>query len=714
MVFDSNMRAKLEKLYQAYGFEISKDGDDVGIFTYKKSRYFGVDLIPYKLDDETHLKINKIKDKYSNAGFAANIKEFVSYEDAELELYKSFFSYQSTKSRLIRKFDEFKKKQTLNLLGNEYKYIESPYELNSEDDQQEAFFDVLKNIISQPKPQLIIIEAAAGYGKTCSSYELLKYYLDKVEYTTPIFTELSRNRGAKIFRYILLDEIDLEYPTLNSEIVIREIKNGRIPLIIDGFDELLDKINIEDHPSKSFEEIETMLDTIGHLLEGSAKIVLTTRKTALFTGLEFEQWLVKWDNQFDVSRFSLREPRIKDWIGENRYKILSEKVVSIQYIANPVILTFLRNLSIEEFKAQLDNPELLVQQYFEKMLDREKERQNINITVEHQLEIFRNVARMLLELDITVESKEFFKEIILDQNLRLLEYTRSLYSGTSRPTIENLVDSLATHALLDRKGRDENQIGFINDFILGIFLGDVICASDDSKIKTDFSTYMVEIAATAYKVQNITKRELLWSKIQQVKSKFPLLSNFIFDLQLCSKLINDYEELSVYDLTFFNIDFNGKKISKTVFINCYFKSSSFDPIYFLGVSFINCTFHDCEISGQIYFDESSDISTIKCIYKNSHLIKADKNSLVRGETSEEISELEKDLLLKLWTISHTKGQHIIKLIHLCHTIPQKKVLSALELLEIREFIQIRGHHVYFNINKIADIKRIIKIDQNGL
>ena len=59
-----------------------------------------------------------------------------------------------------------------------------------------------------------------------------------------MFTELARNRSANIFKYILLDEINIEYPTLNLELVTKEIKNGRIPLIIDGFDELIIKTDV--------------------------------------------------------------------------------------------------------------------------------------------------------------------------------------------------------------------------------------------------------------------------------------------------------------------------------------------------------------------------------------------------------------------------------------------------------------------------------------
>jgi hypothetical protein len=98
-----------------------------------------------------------------------------------------------------------------------------------------------------------------------------------------------------------LDEIDIEYLSLGSELVTKEIKNGRIPLIIDGFDELLAKVSGESSTDDAFEEVESMLDTIGGLLEFKTKIILTTRKTAIFTVLEFESWLNKWNNKFIIT-----------------------------------------------------------------------------------------------------------------------------------------------------------------------------------------------------------------------------------------------------------------------------------------------------------------------------------------------------------------------------------------------------------------------------
>lgn len=411
--------AKIEKIYKNYGFEVKFDGPDIAIFLYKKGRYFGVDILVIRESASVIEKSKTLTENYSNLGYAVKNKSIGDESEIEIELFKSFFSYESTKARMKKKYNDFVSKQSKQLLGNKYEYIGSAFEL-FDGEVKETSKDLLENVLDILKregPQLLIIEAAAGYGKTCAAYEILNILVkQEKKLITPLFTELAKNRGAKIFRYILLDEIDIEFPSLNSELVINEIKNGRIPIIIDGFDELLEKVNISNLDiSSAFDEIETMLDTIGNLLEKNAKVILTTRKTAIFNGAEFEKWYEKWDKKFAVSRFSIKEPRIKDWLGEARFNTIKERHIPIQYIANPVILTYLRNIIDEEYNNQIENPDLLVKQYFERMLERERERQHLIITVERQYEIFKNVARMLLEFDITVESKEFFKEIIKDR-----------------------------------------------------------------------------------------------------------------------------------------------------------------------------------------------------------------------------------------------------------------------------------------------------------
>jgi hypothetical protein len=224
--------SKIEQIYASYGFEVKKDDPNLAVFLYKKGRYFGVDIIRLSNSADTLEKSNKLKDEYAKIGYAVNVKEAINEDAIEIELFKSFFSYESTRNRLKRKYDEFISKQTKNLIGNKYEYIGSPFEL-FDGDLNEQPKNLVKNVLSillRPQPQLIILEAAAGYGKTCAAYEILNILTNQEErIVSPLFTELAKNRGAKIFRYILLDEIDVEFPTLNSDLVINEIKKGRIP-----------------------------------------------------------------------------------------------------------------------------------------------------------------------------------------------------------------------------------------------------------------------------------------------------------------------------------------------------------------------------------------------------------------------------------------------------------------------------------------------------
>lgn len=693
-------------IYKNYGFEVKKDNPDILSFLYKKGRYFGIDIIPLRQSDEIQKKILEIQKNYSKLSYAVNIKEFETTEEIEKELFKSFFSYDATIGRLKKKYRDFDTKQTKNLLGNQYQYIESPFELYDGIDNGSTFglLETVESILIKPTPQLIIIEAAAGYGKTCAAYEILNRIINqKNELISPLFTELSKNRGAKIFRYILLDEIDLEFPTLNSELVIHEIKNGRIPLIIDGFDELLHKVNISNIDEiDAFDEIETMLDTIGKLLDRNSKVILTTRKTAIFSGLEFDKWYQKWNSKFEITRLSLKEPRIKDWLGTCRFDKIVDKNIPIQYIANPVILSYLKNILDDDFETQIENPDLLVKQYFEKMLERERERQNLIITVDKQYEIFKNVARMLLEFDIAVESKEFFKEIIKDQNFKLLDYTRSLYTGQEKPTLENLVETLANHALLDRKGREESQIGFINDFVFGILIGEIICESSNEKIEKDYSYYMLDLACTAYKVQNRKNKFTLWEKVDSVTHKLQPISIFNYDITLAESLKRNYIDLTVYDSPFYNLNFNDFIVENTAFLNCYFKNCSFDTSIFKGVSFIDCRFDSCCVVNEEYLDSSKEISTIKCILKKCQIL--EHYNYPPAEEARIFNDLEIVLLSRIYKISGTKSHHIMQLIHFFEKGEHKLITRSLESLEKREYIQIKGSHINFNINKLSIIK----------
>ncbi|WP_374163842.1 hypothetical protein [Arcticibacter sp. MXS-1] len=79
----------LEQLYISYGFELEISREkNISIFVYKKSRYFGVDIIPITDDEVTLRKAEEIKNEYSNLGYAVNYKKIKNNSEAEVELFK--------------------------------------------------------------------------------------------------------------------------------------------------------------------------------------------------------------------------------------------------------------------------------------------------------------------------------------------------------------------------------------------------------------------------------------------------------------------------------------------------------------------------------------------------------------------------------------------------------------------------------------------------
>ena len=179
-----------------------------------------------------------------------------------------------------------------------------------------------------------------------------------------------------------------------------------------------------------------MLSTIGDLLSGETKIILTSRKTAIFAGAEFGNWVDSYNGNFDVSRFQLEKPNIKQWLSPERYEEIIEKNIPLNSISNPVLLTYLRNIDESSFSELLNNPESITDKYFEYLLTRERERQNIILPWKVQMKIFENLAKSFAEFDITGECRSFVKELIIEYNKSSLLYYRDLM--TTKQTLEEL------------------------------------------------------------------------------------------------------------------------------------------------------------------------------------------------------------------------------------------------------------------------------------
>jgi hypothetical protein len=697
----------IDKLYLKYGYKKVQKGNSVCLYLYEQGRYYGADIVPFDSLPETIELCKEIKTEYGDGGYAAQIKTYSSEENAATELYRSFFAYETTKKRIANSYNNFTTTQRKLNGGFRYEYINSPYTINNELNGTNDLINKIVDRFSIARPQLIIIEASAGYGKTCTAYEILKKLLDCNDCENPLMTVLSRNRGANIFRYILLDEIDREYPFLDSTLVTHEIQTGRIPLIIDGFDELLNKSElVKSEKDKVFGEVETMLDTIGNLLKNNARIILTSRKTAIFAGEEFNSWLLKWNNEFDATRFSIEVPRIKDWLTINKHELIKQTQFPVEYIANPVLLTYLRNLNDVDFASHVNEPDSIIKKYFNSLLEREMTRQDLKINPENQYLIFKNVVKMLIKFDQSSAERTFFRDLILDENKSILEDALKLYP--SDKNVEWIADKLITHALLDRKGKDEDEVGLINEFIFGIFIGEIMSEASPSEVENSFSSYMVELGATAYRVQNNEHKELLWNKIETIKNKFEISTLFTFDTSLKGRIERDYDQTIFHSSNIFKIEFNNEfKITSSVFINCKFKKCTFYPQVFDSVSFIECVFDNCSVNGIEFLNYYNNSYYIKCFQKDCKVLFFKTNDEFDSNV---LIELENKILYELFFI--TNGHRTQRLIYIMKKFNKSEhhiISTLIEKLEKEKIIKVIGSDMYIEINKTQYVKERIGV-----
>lgn len=592
----------LDRLFQEYGYDVKEKTTSYRVYLLNQGMYHGAEI--QITDDSTDA--NPILERYSKLGYHAKQQRFKSIEQAESYLFKGFFNTQTTVNDINRRYSEFAANQVKHYCnhGIKYQYISMPYSIYSEGVEgtingTSDIISAIKEAINRKGAHLVVVEAAAGFGKTCTAYEVYKSFLENSEYQKPIFTELSRNRDAKHFKYILWSEIDKEKDTTaKQELVVYNIKKGKIPLIIDGFDELLSK-NIDNGKIgqlNEFEQVETMLSTIGDLLTDEAKIILTSRKTAIFAGVEFGDWVDSYNGNFDVIRFQLEKPNIKQWLSTERYDEIIGKNVPLDSISNPVLLTYLRNISEADFGDLLIYPETITDKYFEHLLNREKVRQNLIIRWEDQMQIFENLAKSFVDFDITGENRNFVKELIIEYNKSCLLYYKELMP--TKQTLDELADTLTNHALLDRVG-NKDFITFVNEFIFGYLLGKSI--EKDQTIflpkLTQLPEHLIELAIYAYKYSSNDDKLKLWNKFSVVKDKMSLYLAITTDCILLKKIRGNYKCAGLNSFHFEDINIFSEECNfvESSFVDCVFEGCTFDVNAFCCVTFTGCKFINCKV-----------------------------------------------------------------------------------------------------------------------
>lgn len=701
---------KIKQLYQLYGFTLAPNSDPEQylIFSFSNGYFYNAEIIKFEVDDEE--TFIHLKEDYEKLGYSVRIIQYESYEKMHELLFNGFFSVKNVNSRLKREYEEFCQLQSSKMLDIQYEYIEPECNWNNSGRQH----NLVKNILSQmqlPGAQLIIIEAAAGYGKTCTAYEIVKE-ISELANCAPIFTELSKNRKAALFRYVLLDEIDRKFVALSSDLVIKEIQNGKVPLIIDGFDELISQSSktITEKNVITEDNSQTMLDTIAELFQKdcNTKVVLTSRKSAIFTGDIFEKWVSEHlSDKCTVNRVSIEEPTMRDWLGAEKTEYLKNQRIPFTSIINPILLAFMRSMEMDVFQAKCSNAEEVIQYYFVSLLDRERGRQSLMLNVQEQYNIMQILAQNFVEFEIVAEEPAFIRDLfaeIIQDNYK--EYRDRYVSVEERPTEEEFAYKLAEHALLNRISPRKNDIGFINNFIFGIFIGDSIIQEKLQIQKMD--SQFIDIACTAYSSRSDEKREELLKKVFPYLPRMNYEQQLDIEIKLSDTIMHNYRGHYISDKSFItNTFFDGiYYFQKCTFRNCVFKECIIMTSAFRECSFYDCKFYDVEIMRDT-IENQKLIFSGNCFGHEEFMREAAYEAEI-----EKTDTYEERILKKYWATGNrfSKGR-LPEMVLLKSQDEEERtgLEEALETLKKKEFLFKSGHYWFIQRDKIKEIKEMLGI-----
>lgn len=691
----------LDSLFIQYGYTLQETRESCRVYLLRQGMYYGAEIVIFDGSDQAELAAG-----YADSGFSVKRQYFKTIEEAEEYLFKGFFKTEVSRLEIESRYRDFAEKQ-VRPYGKDsciqYKYIQMPFSVYKDNyDEGKQGVNLLETIfdqISSPGAHLVIVEAAAGYGKTCTSYELYHSFLerDTKQSIKPIFTELSRNRDAKQFKYVLWSEIDKEKATTaKQDLVVYNIRKGRIPLIIDGFDELLSK-DIDsgsDEGLDEFQQVETMLSTIGNLLQEDAKIILTSRKTAIFAGAAFEQWIEGYKGAFDVMRIQLERPLIDSWLSQDRLIKLNEAGVPLHHIANPVLLTYLRNISEEDFTEVITTPGDITYKYFQFLLLRERERQDLIISVADQMAIFEQLALNFLEFDFLGETRQFVKELIVDYNKPLLMQYKEL--STKPIQLSELADTLTNHALLDRVG-NKDFVAFVNEYVFGYLLGRALIRLGTKGIEAQnpLSEDILERAVLSFKYAADADRNYLWGKLNPLKTKMTAPHILSMEATLIHRIKDSFGDCSFNSLVFDEVEFNerdGKFINATfvdcAFNNCKFHAAAFNHTYFTGCNFKGCTLVSVAApAGSVHFFGCDDF--------HSGFIAKFIDTPVSVATIDQVP-LEIKILSKYFKVDgrRPKMKYVSQLRSEFGDDCADEISTVLESLRKRKYVQISGNNSF--------------------
>lgn len=699
--------SKIIKLYSLFQFELLEETGAYLVFRFDSGYFNNIEIL--LLDPS--FKVNALRKKFEEVGFSVNIKTYSNYEQTHQILFKGFFDLEKKRKQFGKNYEQYYQQQSNHMFGvadnaENYRYIESTYLKNGQECSDSIYESVGKELLHEEK-RLIILEASAGMGKTSTAYEILNYILkSKKDLSLPLLIELTRNRGARIFRHVLDDEIDRNFSLLKRDLIIEEIRRGNILLIIDGFDELLSKQNETTDDEGEDNTSQTMLDTIAELLknDSKARIVLTSRKSSIFVGDKFDYWKDQVLPDVSVTRYQLLPPTIDNWLDRERIQILTEKHIRIESLSNPVLLSILRIIPFPEFE-KISTGKSVINLYLDKLLEREKTRQSIALSVKEQKEIFVKLAAQFVSFEIMSEDSEFIRTLLLDNIIKekVFDYINRYADADKPQDPDEFANKFVHHALLDRVQPFSNKIGFINDYIFGVFVSEAIKNGFLSeKDKELLNEKYIAFAVEACNIEDSQYKESMYSKLKNIIECLNDKQALETELILRGKPVRSYNGAFFNYMTFSENDFKECEFKNCSFSFCTFQKCAIDSTIFSGCYFINCKFYNNTLINECTHD--TNVAAINC---NGIEFLNIINENEQAEDSDEKTRFKTVILENFWSKGKERAdskRSITSIFKGTQGKDRKKIMIALTEL-VRDGILTNSAEYYDLNHKKMDIIR---------
>lgn len=140
--------------------------------------YHGAEIVVLDESD-----VEQTREQYSKLGYHVKEQRFLTIDEAENYLFSGFFNTQTTKSDIEKRYLDYAASQVkpYRNANIKYQYISMPYSVYSQEtnNSNQGSIDIvsaIKKEIEKKGARLIIVEAAAGFGKTCTAYEVYKSF----------------------------------------------------------------------------------------------------------------------------------------------------------------------------------------------------------------------------------------------------------------------------------------------------------------------------------------------------------------------------------------------------------------------------------------------------------------------------------------------------------------------------------------------------------